>query len=79
MSAYPNPGNSTTTINYAIEKPGKVTLNVIDITGKAITNLVNNEEKIAGFHETSLDMSKLTKGIYIYKLMSYSGITIGEF
>ncbi|MGQ9644329.1 MAG: PQQ-dependent sugar dehydrogenase [Ignavibacterium sp.] len=82
---FPNPFNPSTKIRFTI--PGsteyhsvqlKVTLKVYDILGNEVATLVN-EEKPAGVYEVEFstesfgDASKLTSGMYIYKL------TAGEF
>ncbi len=66
---YPNPFNPTTTISYAIDKPGKVSLAIYDITGRTIETLVN-ERKAAGTYHATWNASKgnLSSGVYFYKL-----------
>ncbi len=64
---YPNPFNPTTTIQYAISKPGYVTLKVYDILGKEITTLVN-EQKLAGTYSINFSANKLTSGVYFYSI-----------
>jgi hypothetical protein len=64
---YPNPFNPTTTISYVIPTAGFVTLKVFDILGREIAELVN-EEKVAGTYKVDFNASKLSSGIYIYKL-----------
>lgn len=64
---YPNPFNPTTTIKYQIPKNGLVTLKVYDILGSEVTTLVN-EFKNIGRYEISFDASKLSSGVYIYRL-----------
>ncbi len=81
---YPNPFNPSTIIKYAIptypsisSREGKersdrgvlVTLKVYDVLGKEVTTLVN-EKKPSGNYEVTFDGSKLTSGVYFYKLQS---------
>jgi pectate lyase len=67
---YPNPFNPTTKIGYSIPYRTKVRLDVYDILGRKVAELVN-EEKTAGKYEVSFDGGKLSSGVYIYQL-SYS-------
>jgi hypothetical protein len=69
---FPNPFNPTTTIRYQIPEPEFVIIRVFDVLGNEIATIVN-EEKIAGSYEAKFDGSRLTSGIYYYK------ITAGEF
>lgn len=64
---YPNPFNPITKISYKIPKQGFVSLEVFDILGREVATLVS-EKKIAGYHEIEFNASKLTSGIYFYKL-----------
>jgi len=66
---YPNPFNPSTTIKFAIPKSGNVTLAVYNSLGKEVETLVN-EFMNAGTYEVTYDASKLTSGIYFYKIMT---------
>ena len=64
---YPNPFNPSTTIKYQLKEPGFVSLKVYDILGKEVVTLVQ-ENKSAGFYNVNFDASKLSSGLYIYRL-----------
>ena len=66
---YPNPFNPTTTIEYALPKTGNVSLKIYDAIGKEVTTLVNEVQE-AGYYSAKFDASKLSSGMYIYKLTS---------
>ena len=66
---YPNPFNPSTTIEYALPKAGNVVLKVYDAIGKEVLTLVNEAQE-AGYYSTKFDASKLSSGMYIYKLTS---------
>lgn len=66
---YPNPFNPVTRINYALPKDGFVTLKVYDIIGREVANIIS-EFKTAGNYSIDFDASKLSSGIYYYKLQS---------
>ena len=75
---YPNPFNPSTTIKYSIpvetgHAPSlqDVTLKVYDMLGREITTLVD-EAKSPGTYEVTFDASKLSSGVYLYKLQSGS-------
>lgn len=69
---YPNPFNPTTIIAFALPETGPVRLQVFDLNGKRIKELVNRN-LTAGRYEISFDAGKLGSGIYVYRL------TAGEF
>ena len=66
---YPNPFNPTTKINFALPKNGFATLKVYDVLGRQVA-LLMSEVKQAGYYSIDFDASKLSSGIYFYKLES---------
>ena len=68
---YPNPFNPVTKINYELPITNYVSLKVFDISGKEVSVLVN-QVQTQGIYEVSFDASKLTSGIYFYKLETKS-------
>jgi hypothetical protein len=66
---YPNPFNPETRIGFYLAKPSKIKIVVFDILGKTISILFNGSER-AGFHYINFDGSKLSSGVYLYKLFS---------
>ncbi len=70
---YPNPFNPTTTIKYAINEMTFVELKVYDILGNEIYLLVDEEQDI-GFYNIDFNGSKLSSGIYFYRLQAGSFI-----
>lgn len=68
---YPNPFNPSAKISFSIPEREFVSLKVFDILGSEITTLVN-EEMDAGKYEVDFDGSKLSSGIYIYRIVSGS-------
>jgi hypothetical protein len=72
---YPNPFNPSTKIRYSIPQTSFVILQVYDILGNELATLVK-EEKTIGNYEVEFDGSKLSSGIYFYRLQTdkFSGI-----
>lgn len=66
---YPNPFNPVTNIVYTLPTTEKVILKIYDALGSEITTLVN-EEQSAGSHNISFDASKLSSGVYFYRLVA---------
>lgn len=71
---YPNPFSSTTSIKYYLPQKVKVTLEVLDVTGRTVETLINNVESI-GEHTITYDGSDLSGGIYLYRLRTSTGFT----
>lgn len=66
---YPNPFNPLTNIRFRISDFGFVSLKVFDVLGSEVATLVN-EEQSAGVYEIEFDASKLSSGVYFYRLQT---------
>ncbi len=64
---YPNPFNPVTTINYGLDKPGRVSIRVYDITGRLVSVLVD-ENSSAGNFSVSWNATGFSSGVYFYAL-----------
>ena len=64
---YPNPFNPSTTIVYALEKPGHARLEVYDVSGRRVATLVDGD-KPSGRHEITWRPQDLASGVYFARL-----------
>jgi len=64
---YPNPFNPSTTIKYKILKSSYVRIEIMDMLGRAIQELVN-EKQVLGTYEVNFKSENLGSGIYFYRL-----------
>ena len=62
--AFPNPFNPQTTISFALPKTADVIINIYDINGRLIRNLVNKRYH-AGIHRVIFEGKNLASGVYI--------------
>jgi len=67
ITSYPNPFNSTTTINYSNPKASDVSLKLYDISGREHASLFNGHLQ-AGVHSLMLDGSELSTGTYLVEM-----------
>jgi|GEM_PF-2689223 len=77
---YPNPFNPNTEIQFSLSELEKVTLDIFDLSGRHIVQLVNSQKHI-GIHSinwNAIDENGITvpAGLYIYQLSSKSNGTI---
>ncbi|MEO5644182.1 MAG: T9SS type A sorting domain-containing protein [Bacteroidia bacterium] len=73
VSVYPNPFNTTTTVEMSLVSSDNVTIEMFDMTGK----LVSSENKgtlAAGQHLISLDGSNLADGMYFVKITAGTSV-----
>ncbi|MDI6803879.1 MAG: T9SS type A sorting domain-containing protein [Bacteroidota bacterium] len=64
---YPNPFNPATTIKFQLPIASSVSLKVYNVLGQEVSDLLNGEIN-AGIYEVAFDASKLSSGIYYYRL-----------
>ncbi len=68
MKNYPNPAIISTNFEYNLIENSKVELKIFDMLGKEVAVIVNkNQEK--GIYKINFDISNLSKGMYIYKMV----------
>ncbi len=71
---FPNPFRGKTTISYKLSEGGPVRIDVFNLHGMHVANLVD-EYKQPGKHEVSFDGSHYRGGVYIYRLQAPGRVT----
>lgn len=74
LQNYPNPASGQTTIEYNIEKQSFVTISLLSILGKEISELVKKDHE-PGVHRITTDVSNLSRGVYLYRMETSTGYT----
>ncbi len=70
---YPNPFNPTTNITFMLPKKETVSLNIYNILGQNVGQLVNHQTLSVGTHTFRFDATNLPSGIYFYRLELANG------
>lgn len=65
---YPNPFNPSSVIEFGLPQNAIVSLQVFDVLGRKVTELIDQQPMEAGFHSIRFDGSSLASGMYIYRL-----------
>jgi hypothetical protein len=68
-SIYPNPFNPTTRIQWEMAIAGQVQIEVYDMLGRRVVELVN-DNRPAGIHSIELNARNLSSGIYQVRMLS---------
>lgn len=66
---YPNPFNPVTKFRFDIKRSGNVKINIFDIGGKAVKELLNSNME-AGTFEVDWNAAEYPSGVYFYRLVS---------
>ena len=74
LSIYPNPFSSSATLQYSLIKPSTVRISLLDVTGKEIAE-IKNENQVSGSYQFEIDGEKyhLSPGVYLLKFMTDDG------
>ena len=75
---YPNPFNPSTKIDYQVPVDAKVVMEVYNIAGQRVFELVNQEQS-AGYYTVDFGASKLSSGVYIYRIVASDKATGNNF
>jgi len=65
--SYPNPFNSSTIISFYVPKNTFVKITLFNVVGEYVTTIFKGNVR-AGTHSTCFNASKLSSGIYYYKI-----------
>jgi acetyl esterase/lipase len=66
---FPNPFNPATTIRYQLPTASDVRLEVFDVLGRKVQNLVSSKQA-AGNYSVSFNAAALASGVYFYKVQA---------
>ena len=69
---YPNPFNPSTSIQFSLPKEGRVVLEVFNLMGEKVSTLINGTMAQGTYREV-FDASRLTSGVYFYRLTTPAG------
>lgn len=75
---YPDPFNSSTTINFSVKQDGNVRLAVYNILGTRVA-VILDAYKTAGEYSVRYNGNNLPGGVYFYKLESGGNIITRKF
>jgi len=70
---FPNPFNPTTQIQFSLTNAQQVNLDVYNVVGQKVATLLSDASRGAGSHTVTFDASRLSSGVYFYRLGLQNG------
>jgi hypothetical protein len=83
-SVSPNPLNPQGTLTFVTTKPGVASVQMFDVKGRLVRNLMAQQDLSPGIHAVTVDGrneqgNRLASGVYFYRVRSADGFTKGAF
>ncbi len=80
LSLYPNPFVEILNYSYYLTKQMPVTIEMIDITGKTIMEIVSGQVQSEGFHSGQIDAVKnqLVRGMYSFRIKCGENVLVSK-
>ncbi len=76
-NSFPNPFNDRSKIRFELFEDGFIQFKIFDSLGNEISNLLNEQRK-AGLHEITINLSNYPSGVYFYQLTYSSNQNYGN-
>lgn len=73
ISAFPNPLETTTTVEYQLPEALRVTHRLTDTEGRLIRWVDGQQIESAGRHTSTLDLRNVPVGVYLYQVQTTAG------
>ncbi|MBK9460931.1 MAG: T9SS type A sorting domain-containing protein [Sphingobacteriales bacterium] len=74
FAVYPNPANDLINLSFDLKTAGNVAINIIDVTGKKVATIMN-EEVSSGKHTKLFSTASLQNGIYYVQITEGTAIS----
>ena len=78
-TAYPNPFNPSTTINFSLAEEAKVQINIYDMAGNLVNTLTNSDYATGNYNvvwnAVDFNSNPVSAGIYIYQMTTNTGFS----
>lgn len=65
---YPNPFNPSTSINFSFDENSIASLKIYNLLGEEVATVFNQIPEIGKLYSVNFDASKLSSGVYLYRL-----------
>lgn len=65
---FPNPVQDQMTIGFSLAHTTKVSVEILDLSGRVVRRIINDEFHLVGNHQLEADLSDLASGVYLVNL-----------
>jgi hypothetical protein len=68
LTVFPNPTKNTVTIKYTLQVNGSATIELLDVLGKSVKTVLQNETQLPGEYAIPVNTADLKSGIYFIRV-----------
>jgi hypothetical protein len=79
VSVFPNPFNPSGSMQFTLDRPGRLRVTVHDVQGRTIARLVDTKTASARDYRLPLGGRGMASGIYFYRVETEDGVRSGRF
>jgi hypothetical protein len=73
VTVYPNPAKGDISVSYSLPRSSNVKIDVVSVTGSIVKTV--SKEQSTGKHETNIDLSGVSNGVYFVRVRTEIGTT----
>jgi hypothetical protein len=75
MNMFPNPSNGMLNFTFDAKEPGRVTIDITDLSGRIVKEIYN--DNVSGKQTITANLNELSNGMYVARVTS-NGVTNGS-
>lgn len=76
--SFPNPASKTAAVSFTLSAPASVTLEVFDIFGRRVADVLKGEERPGGWNQVNFAVNDWQPGCYVYRLQAGKHVAAGK-
>ena len=76
LRVYPNPFRSSLTLEYIVDKPAHLSIQVFDVLGRPFETILTSQLTSEGTHHVTLNTAGYPSGVYSIRLSTESGTSL---
>lgn len=73
---FPNPFHASTTLSYVLPRPAVTTLTVLDLHGREVARVIDQDSRRAGRHTVRFSAADNLPGVYVIRLQSGDAVVL---
>ncbi|MBK8565989.1 MAG: T9SS type A sorting domain-containing protein [Saprospiraceae bacterium] len=77
LEVFPNPAENTVRFSFELAHPTDLRLDLLTVDGRLVKTVLDGKTA-SGSHLVKVDVSEMASGVYVYRLTSVAGVSVGR-